>query len=113
MTASLITNWQSHLTHERRRSVHTVRAYVATAERFCTFLETHNGDAVTPTALAKVDASDIRAFLAHRRGDGLTNASAARELSALRAFLRFSGGPDAVLPALRGQIGRASCRERV
>ena len=82
--------------------MHTVRAYVATAERFCAFLESHNGAAVTPAALAKLDASDIRAFLAHRRSDGLTNASAARELSALRAFLRFVGGPDAVLPALRG-----------
>jgi integrase/recombinase XerC len=100
--ASLITTWQSHLTHERRRSVHTVRAYVATAERFCAFLETHNGGVVTPAALSKLDASDIRAFLAQRRGDGLTNASAARELSALRAFLRFVGGPDATIPALRG-----------
>ena len=102
MTGTLLTNWQSHLTHERRRSVHTVRAYVATAERFCAFLETHNGAAVTPAALAKLDASDMRAFLAQRRSEGLTNASAARELSALRAFLRFVGGPDAVLPALRG-----------
>ena len=98
----LLTNWQSHLTHERRRSVHTVRAYTATAERFCAFLDQHNGAAVTPAALTNVAASDIRAFLALRRSDGLTNASAARELSALRAFLRFAGGPDATLPALRG-----------
>lgn len=82
--------------------MHTVRAYVATAERFCAFLESHQGGAVTPAALAGLDASDIRAFLAHRRSDGLTNASAARELSAVRAFLRFAGGPDATLPALRG-----------
>lgn len=102
MVAALFNNWQSHLAHERRRSVHTVRAYVATAERFCAFLEGHQGNAVTAAALARVDASDIRAFLAHRRGDGLTNASAARELSALRAFLRFVGGSDANLPAVRG-----------
>jgi integrase/recombinase XerC len=98
----LLKAWQSHLTHERRRSVHTVRAYVATAERFCAFLELHQGAAVSAATLAKIDASDIRAFLAQRRGDGLTNSSAARELSALRAFLRFVGGPDAMLPALRG-----------
>lgn len=98
----LITNWQSHLTHERRRSVHTVRAYVATAERFCDFLQDHIGGAVDAAALAGVGAADIRAFLADRRSAGLTNASAARELSALRAFLRFVGGAEAVLPVLRG-----------
>ena len=102
VTATLITHWQSHLTHERRRSVHTVRAYVATAERFCAFLERHRGGAVSEAMLAKAEASDLRAFLATRRGEGLSNASAARELSALRAFLRFAGGPDAVVPALRG-----------
>lgn len=98
----ILSSWQSHLLHERRRSVHTVRAYVATAERFCAFLERHNGGPVTPAMLAHVDAADLRAFLADRRGDGLANASAARELSALRAFLRFVCGPDAAIPALRG-----------
>ena len=52
--------------------------------------------------LALVDAADIRAFLAERRGSGLINASAARELSALRGFLRFVAGPDASLPPMRG-----------
>jgi integrase/recombinase XerC len=98
----LLTDWQSHLMHERRRSVHTVRAYAATAERFCVFLEQYRGGAVDAAVLASVDASDIRAFLADRRGDGIANVSAARELSALRAFLRFVGGPEAALPVLRG-----------
>jgi len=102
VTASIISAWQSHLAHERRRSVHTVRAYTATAERFCAFLESYRGGAVDAAGLARVDAADIRAFLSDRRGDGLTNASAARELSALRAFLRFVGGPEAALPVLRG-----------
>lgn len=101
MTA-LLASWQSHLTHERRRSVHTVRAYTATAERFCDFLQDHHGGPVDPAGLASVDAADIRTFLADRRSAGLTNASAARELSALRAFLRFVGGPEAALPVLRG-----------
>lgn len=102
MTHLLLSEWQSHLAHERRRSVHTVRAYAATAERFCDFLALHRGGAVDRAMLTGVDAGDIRAFLAERRATGLTNASAARELSALRAFLRFLGGPEAQLPALRG-----------
>jgi integrase/recombinase XerC len=94
--------WQSHLSHERRRSVHTVRAYVATAERFCEFLQDHRGGVVDAAMLAGVDATDLRAFLAERRTEGLTNASAARELSALRGFLRFVGGAEASLPVMRG-----------
>jgi len=51
--------------------------------------------------LSRLEASDLRAFLAARRGDGLTNTSTARELSAVRAFLKFAGGEDAV-PRLKG-----------
>ena len=79
------------LTRDRRRSPHTVRAYVATAER----LVEHLGGPVIP------DARQLRDYLAARRADGLGNASAARELSAVRAFIAFSGGEDA-MPRMRG-----------
>ncbi len=78
------------LTRDRRRSPHTVRAYVATAER----LVEHLG-------ARAVDAPILRGYLAERRADGLCNASAARELSAVRAFIRFTGGDDA-MPRMRG-----------
>jgi integrase/recombinase XerC len=86
-----------HLARDRRRSVHTVRAYQATAERLLAFLQGHWGAPVTREALAGITAADLRAFLAVRRGDegglggALGNASAARELSAVRAFLGFVG----------------------
>jgi integrase/recombinase XerC len=44
----------------------------------------------------------LRAVLATRRNDGLGNASAARELSAVRGFLKFTVGEEAELPRLRG-----------
>src|SRR3546814_20639618 len=50
---------------------------------------------------ARVSAADLRAFLAHRRGQGLGNASAARELSAVRGFLTFATGAGAT-PRLKG-----------
>jgi integrase/recombinase XerC len=75
-----------------------VRAYVATAERLVEFLTEHQGG---PPDLAKVEASDLRAFLARRRMDGIGNVSTARELSAVRGFLKFAGGEDAV-PRLKG-----------
>ncbi len=87
---------------EQRRSTHTVRAYVATAQRLCDFLADYLGAAVDVATLATLGPADLRAFLAERRNDGLTNASAARELSAVRGFLRFAGGEAATIPAVRG-----------
>ncbi len=97
MSAS-VAAWSEHLRAGRRRSAHTVRAYVATAERLVAFLQDHQGG---PPDLATVEAADLRAFLASRRADGIGNASAARELSAVRGFLSFAGGQGAV-PRLRG-----------
>lgn len=92
----------AHLARDRRRSVHTVRAYEATAARLMTFLSGHWGGTVDRAALSRVSAADLRAYLAQRRSDGIGNASAARELSAVRAFLTFAGGEDVEVPRLRG-----------
>ena len=97
--------WGDHLRRDRRRSDHTVRAYVATAHRLIGFLGGHRGAAVDATLLNRLEAADLRAFLAARRGEGLGNASAARELSAVRGFLAFAGGAEpnaAPPPSLRG-----------
>lgn len=78
--------WAAHLARDRRRSAHTVRAYHATAERLVAFLRRHWGE---EPALVRIEGADLRAFLAQRRGEGIGNASAARELSAIRGFLAF------------------------
>ena len=54
MTAAraLIDDWRRFLAQDRRRSVHTVRAYVATAERLVEFLQNHRGGGVTQAMLA-------------------------------------------------------------
>ncbi|NYT42764.1 tyrosine recombinase XerC [Sphingomonas sp. R-74633] len=94
--------YAQHLARDRRRSAHTVRAYGATAERLVAFLQRHWGGPVTRDALAAITAADLRAYLAHRRDDGLANTSAARELSAVRGFLKFAVGDEAELPRLKG-----------
>ncbi len=93
--------WAEHLTRDRRRSVHTVRAYQASAERLTAFLVGHWGERVGRAALARVTAADLRAYLAQRRDAGLGNASAARELSAIRGFLSWANA-EAAQPRLRG-----------
>jgi integrase/recombinase XerC len=102
--AALAARWVGHLQHDRRRSVHTVRAYVATAHRFIQFLGGYRGEAIGPDALLCLGAADLRAFLAQRRGEGLGPSSAARELSGVRAFLKYAAeqaGIPAQLPRTR------------
>lgn len=99
--AAILGAWHDHLAHARRRSPHTVRAYVATAGRLVDALEEYEWD-----RLARLDAAALRQQLAARRADGLANISTARELSALKAFLAFArdraGVSEAMAPRLRG-----------
>jgi integrase/recombinase XerC len=102
MSTALLESWRAHLAESRRRSEHTVRAYVATAERLLGWMEEMDGRAPDRAAIMKLATSDLRGFLASRRGEGIGNASASRELSALRGFLRFVGGDGATIPVMRG-----------
>ncbi|MEP1421469.1 MAG: tyrosine recombinase XerC [Erythrobacter sp.] len=99
--AGLIADWRAHLTDARRRSPHTVRAYVSAAQRLIRARNLASWEEV-----ARIEAQDLRAHLASRRAEGLANTSAARELSALKALIAFaraeSGDPDPAAPRLRG-----------
>jgi integrase/recombinase XerC len=81
-----------------------VRAYVATAHRLIHFLGSYRGGLIAPSDLLSLGPSDLRAFLAQRRGEGLGAASAARELSGVRAFLKYAAEQDGravTLPRIR------------
>ena len=102
--SELAARWGVHLQHDRRRSPHTVRAYVATAHRLIEFLGRYRGETIAPRDLRSLTPADLRAFLAHRRGEGLGPSSAARELSGVRAFLSFAAeqaGEVAAPPRIR------------
>ncbi|WP_300975549.1 tyrosine recombinase XerC [Sphingomonas sp. LHG3406-1] len=101
---ALVVRFDSTLRLDRRRSPHTARAYVATAHRFIAFLESYRGGPVGPQHFGAIEAVDLRAYLAQRRGEGLGPSSAAREMSAVRAFLRFAAeqqGTPAALPRVK------------
>lgn len=99
--AELLEAWGGHLRDDRRRSPHTVRAYVAAASRLM-----HNQDLADWEEAAALGIGDLRRQLAARRAEGLSNPSAARELSAIRSFVAFArartGEADASAPRLRG-----------
>jgi integrase/recombinase XerC len=101
---ALAVRFGEHLAHDRRRSPHTVRAYLATAHRFLHFLTLHRGEQIGRFALLTIQPTDLRAFLADRRLSGLGPSSASRELSAVRAFLSFAAeelGEQPQLPRTR------------
>ncbi|MFN4114469.1 MAG: tyrosine recombinase XerC [Sphingomonadaceae bacterium] len=99
--ADLLDAWGAHLSAGRRRSPHTVRAYLACAARLLD--RTGIGDWQT---LARLEGHGLRVHLAARRAEGIGNASAARELSALKGFIAFArqqtGDPESRPPRLRG-----------
>lgn len=99
--ADLLEAWNAYLTDSLRRSPHTVRAYLSAAARL---IDARGLESWEQAAL--LGTRDLRTQLALRRGEGLANTSAARELSALKAFLKFArqqdGNPDAGAPQLRG-----------
>ncbi|MXP14076.1 tyrosine-type recombinase/integrase [Altererythrobacter confluentis] len=97
----LLEQWTVHLAQGRRRSAHTVRAYVSSARRLVEDCGLSSWDDV-----ARLDAAALRKQLAARRAEGLGNASAARELSALKSFISFAqaqaGMDEKSGPRLRG-----------
>ncbi len=99
--ADILDQWRDHLEQGRRRSPNTVRAYLAAAS-----LLIDRRDLSDWQAIAAFEGGPLRAHLADRRADGLGNASTARELSAIKAFVKFArektGTTDATAPRLRG-----------
>jgi len=99
--ADLLEAWGGHLAQNRRRSPHTVRAYVATAARLLDSVGVDSWRAV-----AVLDAAALRAQLAARRAEGIGNVSAARELSALKGLIAFAreqaGMANVAPPRMRG-----------
>ena len=99
--ADLLAAWHDHLAQGRRRSPHTVRAYGAAAARL---VEATSAESWRD--IAALDGPALRRQLAARRAEGLGNASAARELSALKGFVAFAreqaGENEVAAPRLRG-----------
>jgi integrase/recombinase XerC len=67
----------------------TLEAYARDARQFLEFLAKHLGGAPTLRQLAQLTPQDVRAFMAARRGDGLSGRSLMRVLAGARSFARF------------------------
>jgi integrase/recombinase XerC len=104
--------WLSHLRAERRLSPKTLEAYARDLRQCLSFLSEHWGALVTLQRFAKLEATDIRAFMAMRRADDIAGRSLARSLAGMRSFARFlereGKGKVGALSAIRApKIGKS------
>jgi integrase/recombinase XerC len=97
-----------HLRLNENASAHTVRAYESDLSQYLSFLASHLGRRVSELVPADLDHLNARAFLGDRHRQGNSKASAARKLSAIRAFGRYlrregvlEGDPAALVGAPR------------
>jgi len=84
----LKSEWLAALSHERRMSPHTLRAYGDDATRFLAFAQEHLGRTLDEKTLARLKPTDFRAFITRRRDQGLGARGVRRAMSALRSFFR-------------------------
>lgn len=74
------------LAHERNASEHTVRAYERELHGFAEFVAERLG---ARFAIAKIEHQHIRAYLGELYGRGLSKASVARALAAIRSWFKW------------------------
>jgi integrase/recombinase XerC len=77
------------LANERRMAALTVEAYGADLAEFLGFLVGHLGREPDEQALGGLGTGDFRAWLAAQHANGLSAATRARRLAAVRSFYRF------------------------
>jgi len=84
-----VEDWLAHIANERQLADKTSEAYGRDIGQFLTFLASHLNRLPDMPQLLALQARDVRAFLASRRGEGVGSRSLARTLSALRMFYKF------------------------
>ncbi|HHG89743.1 MAG TPA: tyrosine recombinase XerC [Devosia sp.] len=83
---SQILDWLNNLASIRRLSEKTIEAYQRDLAQFTTFMAAHLGEPLSLKSLQTLRSPDMRAYMAHRRNQGVGARSLARQLSALKSF---------------------------
>lgn len=79
--------WLDHLRALDGAAAHTLTAYAHDVTGFLGFMSLHNGGTEGLAALARIDHSDLRAWMAAERARGLSARSLARALSSVKNFI--------------------------
>lgn len=84
-----LARWQQHLRVIDGAAANTVTAYTHDVSLFLNFQTSHRGGFEGLQALATLQQTDLRAWMAAERARGLSARSLARALSAVKAFATF------------------------
>ena len=93
-----LTEWLAQMAALKGAAANTIDAYRRDVAGYLGFLAQHRGGAEGLAAIARTDQSDLRAWMAHERGRGLSSRSLARALSAVKGFTAWAAdrtGSDA------------------
>ena len=96
--------WLSHQRSLKSAANNTISAYTSDVSGFIEFMAAHRGGPQGLGALTEIHTRDMRAWMAHERGRGVSSRSLARALSAVKTFFRWLAErhtlqPTAVLQA--------------
>jgi integrase/recombinase XerC len=101
----------NYISLNRNLSAHTVRAYQSDLLQFLHHVATIGGVKPRDLAPPALDRGAVRSFLAELHAAGLSRASAARKLAAIRTFLRYlrreallEGDPGALVATPRREV---------
>jgi integrase/recombinase XerC len=78
-----------HLRLNENASLHTVRAYASDLTQFLAFLAGRAGRRRADLTITDVDQLQVREFMSDLHHRGITRASVARKLAAIRTFARY------------------------
>lgn len=79
-------------------SVNTITAYRTDVLAFLTFMTLHYSERQGLGPLSRITVQDMRAWMAHERGGGLSPRSLARRLSAVKSFYRWLSAREGFEP---------------
>lgn len=82
-------DWLSHARAIGGVSGNTIKAYQTDVLGFLGFMSHHHGEQQGLGPISRLTVSDMRAWMAHERGRGISARSLARALSAVKTFYRW------------------------
>jgi integrase/recombinase XerC len=102
-----------HLGLNENASAHTVRAYDSDLSQYLVFLAAHLGKRVSELDTEALDHLGARAFIADQNKRGNSKSSAARKLSAIRAFGRYLRREGAIQGDPAALVGTPRREQRI
>ena len=94
----ILEHWLKHLSALGGVADNTVEAYRHDVLSFIAFMTQHFGEATGLAPLKRLKPTDMRAWMAHERSRDVSARSLARELSAVKSFVRWFAERDGFDP---------------